>query len=220
MRTYSGCGNTFTCIDNRSNPPLPTFTTDGLLLLEESDKADFKMRILNPDLSEAEMCGNGLRCFKLFLHDLGYTKPTYTIETLFTIHTVTSDGDIVTASMGTPKILSEDPLIIDTGVPHILTFWDDIKTAPVNTLGPALRQKHNANATFIQKNDPLLIRTYERGVEAETLACGTAACAAAYATQTNTVQTPSGEHLTITVKENTLYMTGPVSRSNTPSGTS
>lgn len=233
---YSGCGNDFILIDNRSC----TFPSqqasliarlcrradgvgaDGLILLEKSEKADFKMRIFNADGKEAEMCGNGLRCLNKFVQELGISAPSLKIETMERELQVEMLGDNVKASMGDPKDIQmnislpldgQDCLVhyLDTGVPHAIHFVEDASKVPVDKIGPEIRyhpffQPKGANANFVQVTGPssLFIRTYERGVEGETLACGTGATAAAIAAyyQFNMnapiqVKTKSGQSLTI-----------------------
>lgn len=242
---YSGCGNDFIMIDNRSctfpsnNAALISrlcrrpegIGADGLILMEASRKADFKMRIFNSDGKEAEMCGNGLRCFNKFLLELGFTSPFHEIETMERKLQVRMAGENVKASMGDPKDIRMNILLLidgkeyivhylDTGVPHAICFVDCVDDLPVNTLGREIRfhpifQQKGANANFVHCSgaSSLSIRTYERGVEQETLACGTGATAAAIAAYLKfkmkppiSVRTKSGESLTIdfTVHENQI----------------
>ncbi|MGK5595180.1 MAG: diaminopimelate epimerase [Parachlamydiaceae bacterium] len=233
---YSGCGNDFLLIDNR-DLSFPSSASkliqrlchhpegvgaDGIVLLETSQVADFKMRIFNADGSEAEMCGNGLRCLKQFIQEQGIFTSPLSIETMQRILQVEMHQDLVKASMGTPSSMklginllveSTNYVVhyVDTGVPHLIHFVDDIENVEVLSLGPKLRfhplfSPKGANANFAQITGPssLRLRTYERGVERETLACGTGATAAAIIssvihqlTAPITVETRSRQSLTI-----------------------
>ncbi|NGX57458.1 MAG: Diaminopimelate epimerase [Chlamydiae bacterium] len=205
---YSGCGNDFILVDNRHShfpSEIPFIQkicarctgvgADGVILLEESTVAEVKMTIFNADGSEAEMCGNGVRCFLKFLIQLGFPKKTTHIETKERVIEGGFIDDELSVNMGTPTDIQwnldiEGQCIhfLNTGVPHAVHFVDDLKSIDVETTGRHIR-RHNqfapkgTNVTFVQVLGPkeLLFCTYERGVEAETLACGTGAAAAAYA---------------------------------------
>ena len=208
---YSGSGNDFILIDDRkevfpsSNKEVITklchrnfgIGADGVILLQKSATADCLMRIFNSDGSEAEMCGNGICCLAKFLQEIVY-QTSYTIESISNHHRISIDNDYVTVSMcqncdikPPQKIIINDitynVTIIDTGVPHGVIFVDDIKTVDLSTLGPQVRfhklfHPHgiNVNIANIQYNE-VFVRTYERGVEKETLGCGTGATATAIA---------------------------------------
>ncbi len=171
---------------------------DGCLLLENSPIADFRMVLFNSDGSKPRMCGNGLRCFKAYLTLMGYTKESYLIEVASEIYRATTLEDgAIGVEMRPAKILATAmPLLveeesftcdlIDTGVPHLVLFVDTLDEVPVMRLGPPLRShsalsSEGANVNFATLLSPykLALRTYERGVEAETLACGTGATATA-----------------------------------------
>jgi len=173
---------------------------DGLLVLERSRIADVRMRIFNPDGSEAEMCGNGARCVAAFVHQQQPSRQDgVSIETAGGLLNAQAHGDRVRMRMPDPKDirlglrLSVDPHIqalafLDTGVPHVVASVKHVDRIDVEGLGRALRrhrafQPRGANVNFVEV-DPkhprqLRIRTYERGVEGETLACGSGAAAAA-----------------------------------------
>lgn len=200
---YSGLGNDFIVIDNRcrSFPLLPkTIQTlchrktgigaDGVLVLEHSSKALAKMRIFNADGSEAEMCGNGLRCFVKYLAKLGLPVASCHIETTSDLLKCWDLGDKVKVEMPSPKLLHM-PLTLnglnlyhlDTGVPHAVLFVEHFDLEMLTVLGKEMRNHphfapRGTNITFL---NPLTRNfcTYERGVEAITLACGTGATAAA-----------------------------------------
>ncbi|MCX8117058.1 MAG: diaminopimelate epimerase [Desulfobacterota bacterium] len=169
---------------------------DGLIFVEPSERADFKWRFFNSDGSEAEMCGNGGRCVARFAVLKGITGPTLTFETLAGILTARVDGKRVKLEMTRPHSLKlDEPLRVDgqsltlsslnTGVPHAVMFVEDIETIDVLRLGRAIRNHpryapSGTNVNFVRlEGEGLLIRTYERGVEDETLACGTGTVASA-----------------------------------------
>ena len=185
---------------------------DQLLVVEapESPDVDFRYRIFNSDGSEVENCGNGARCFAVFVRDRKLTgKNLITVETAGGIMTlqITENGEVC-VNMGVPRLVpAEIPfdaeaqsvtysLAVDStaleisavsmGNPHAVTLVDDVATAPVAQLGP-LVERHNrfpqrVNAGFMQvvSSDEINLRVFERGV-GETLACGTGACAAVVA---------------------------------------
>lgn len=167
---------------------------DGLLVLGRSGKADFKMRIFNADGSEAEMCGNGLRCAALYK---GLSK-NMKIETRAGLYEAGIKGkNRVKVKMECPTSLESDVPIkvnnrsirvnyIDTGVPHTVIFVQAIDGIDVDSIGRNVRyykrfKPRGTNVDFVEIIDDknIKMRTYERGVEGETLACGTGAVAAA-----------------------------------------
>lgn len=210
---YSGCGNDFILFDNLAGH-FPTqdsnlirrlchrkhgIGADGVILLERSSSADFGMRIFNSDGTEAEMCGNGLRCIMKFIESLGFDKQEFTIQTMHRKLRVKKHSDLVETYLGAPKDIRWNQRVnvegkefsldsLDSGVPHVVLFVDNVESINVNRLGPLFRY-HQAfaprgtNVNFVQVVGPdrIRIRTYERGVEEETLACGTGAAAAAIA---------------------------------------
>lgn len=164
---------------------------DGLLVLEDSQKANTKMRIFNADGSEAQMCGNGARCVAFYL------KSNITIETIAGLIPAQAYRSRVKIELTAPKDIEINmPLevngrrihvsFIDTGVPHIVVFVNTLKRIDVNVIGASLRNHEkfsprgtNVNFVEITGPDSLSVRTYERGVEGETLACGTGIAASA-----------------------------------------
>jgi diaminopimelate epimerase len=189
---------------------------DGVLFLLKGEKAPLKMRVFNPDESEAEMCGNGIRCLAKFIVDKGYdtylvekgfTKDSFPVETLAGVIQVSTKYDEdeefqATIGMPAPKfnrseipatgegeykeeILEYTVYAVNTGVPHAVVFVDEVGAIDMAELAPAIRNHHSflagANVNFVEKREENLlhIRTYERGVEAETLSCGTGAMASA-----------------------------------------
>lgn len=170
---------------------------DGLILIERSGKADFKWRFFNADGSEAEMCGNGGRCAARFAWLKGIAGPSLTFETLAGILSAQVDGKRVKLEMTKPSGLKLDEKIsiegkemtissINTGVPHTVFFLRDFEEVDVVRMGRAIRNHSryapsgtNANFVRIENDTRLSVRTYERGVDDETLACGTGAVASA-----------------------------------------
>lgn len=173
---------------------------DGVILIEPSTKADYKWHYLNADGGEVEMCGNGSRCVARFAYLNKIASAKHTIETLAGIVQAEVIGDRVRVRLPDPTDLRLDLKIeidgksytghfANTGVPHVVYFVDDVDAVDVIGLGRATRHHslfapRGANANFISVTDRqnLKIRTYERGVEDETLACGTGAIAAALIT--------------------------------------
>jgi diaminopimelate epimerase len=200
---------------------------DGVILIENDPEVDFKWRFFNADGSEAEMCGNGSRCAARFAYMNGIVeKPQMSFRTLAGIIKAQLHGNgKVRVQMTLPHSLktdfhleaagrSFDLSFINTGVPHAVCFLKDegeLETADIAGWGRALRfHPHfqpagtNVNFALIRNTHSLAVRTYERGVEAETLACGTGAIASALAAAAMKqaaspveVQTRSGESLTI-----------------------
>lgn len=171
---------------------------DGLILIENSNRASFRMRMFNSDGGETEMCGNGTRCAARFALLKVIAGRRMTIETPAGIldAEVLPDNVVRVEMPGT----SENPrrvdipmrgrtvpaFLTDTGVPHLVVLVRDLGRVPVASLGRALRSApeagpSGANVDFVSVTDgePYPMRTYERGVEGETLACGTGATAVA-----------------------------------------
>ena len=232
----NGAGNDFVMVDNRDGNLVLTGSqiarlcdrhrgvgADGLLAVEPAqDGADFRMRYYNADGGEADMCGNGARCFARFAQKVSGHTGDISFETLAGVITAKFPGDLVQIQMSTPHSLRlEDKLpvggevllvhFVNTGVPHAVVFVDDLENTDIRRLGRALRyHEHFApkgtNANFVQQcaADTIAIRTYERGVEDETLACGTGmvACALIFHERTGAaspvqVQVRGGETLRI-----------------------
>jgi len=207
-------GNDFVVIDNRNGKfqdRIDDFSrfarvvcarkrsvgADGLLLLENSKNADITMRIFNPDGSEVTMCGNGARCIAYYAADKGITGTTLSIETKAGILKAQVVNSATRLEMPSPEVLKNrfslkvggqtiEVGFVNTGVPHIVDFVEDLEAVDVKKLGREIRfhkqfTPEGTNANFVKVKDrgTLLIRTYERGVEDETLACGTGAVAGA-----------------------------------------
>jgi diaminopimelate epimerase len=169
---------------------------DGLILIENSPTVDFRWRFYNADGSVAEACGNGSRCAARFAFLNGIAGNTMRFETIAGIIAATVDGDSVKVNMTDPKDLKIDLVVdldgkplplsrVNTGVPHVVVPVDDLDTVDVVGLGRRLRFHPDfgpagTNVNFVRRRDRFLaVRTYERGVEDETLACGTGCTAVA-----------------------------------------
>ena len=208
----SGSGNDFIIIDNRNNivdeNGLYDFIAkvcrrkmsvgaDGMILVENSDNADFKWRFFNSDGSVAEMCGNGARCVARFAHLNGIAGPSMSFETLAGIIKAEVIEERVKVKMTDPSELKTGDTIqlknalvsissINTGVPHVVIVKDSIDDIDIVKTGREIRYHDrfspagtNVNFACHIKDNTIAIRTYERGVEDETLACGTGAAACA-----------------------------------------
>jgi len=170
---------------------------DGVILVEPSDTVDFKWRFYNSDGSVAEMCGNGARCVSRFAYLNAIAGPQMSFETEAGIVSAQVTNDRVKIKTTDPANLMTDYQIelesgplsvcsVNTGVPHVVVEVDKIDEVDVFKLGREIRfhdryAPAGTNVNFIcpQKDETIAIRTYERGVEDETLACGTGAVAAA-----------------------------------------
>lgn len=208
----NGAGNDFVMIDNRSGKFIYDRAliarlcdrhrgvgADGLIAAElpGQEGAHLKMRYFNADGGEAEMCGNGARCFSRFGARLLHLHGEITFETLAGNLTAQLLGEWVELAMSQPHSLSlnngisaaNTPLsvhFLNTGVPHAVIFREDLDSTDVRTLGAAIRyhahfspKGTNANFVAVESLGLLSVRTYERGVEDETLACGTGVVASA-----------------------------------------
>lgn len=208
---YEGAGNDFILFDSREIP-FPSGSkliaklcdrhfgigADGVMVLGPSGRADCdcSMRYFNADGSAGEMCGNGGRCFALYARHLGIGRlDRTTFETLDGLHTAElSDvrGESATVELGIIRVSAihagDGWWFLNTGVPHYVEFVDRVDRAEVVRRGRTIRHdprfKEGTNVNFVQVTGPgcIRVRTYERGVEAETLACGTGATAAALIT--------------------------------------
>lgn len=165
--------------------------SDGILLIQRSDCASFRMRFINPDGGEVDMCGNGARCIARHAHTLGIAPAAMSIETRAGILEANLEGDRVRLRMTDPKdwrigqtlVIGDHSFpytFVNTGVPHVVVETDSLETTDVEGLGRAIRrhaafQPAGTNANFASRTGPdsISVRTYERGVEGETLACGT-----------------------------------------------
>lgn len=174
---------------------------DGLLVLDKSKRADYRMRILNADGSEAEMCGNGARCMAAYIvRNKRPPKKFFKMETLAGQVLGSAKGEQAAIQLGAPVDYTPDiPIIvhgratrvsyIDTGVPHVVVFVEGLSKIDVPSIGREIRcherfQPRGTNVNFVEQGGRGMIhvRTYERGVENETKACGTGSVAAVIVT--------------------------------------
>ena len=208
----SGSGNDFILVDNRAGvveeENLGEFIAsicrrklsvgaDGVILIETSDRADFRWRFFNADGGEAEMCGNGGRCVARLAYLKGIAGARLRFETKAGIIEAEIKGERVKLEMPEPTQPELDyPLVVDketltvssiaVGVPHVVIWVNDVEASPVFERGRKIRYHERyapagTNVNFVQQLDDgtIAIRTYERGVEDETLACGTGSVATA-----------------------------------------
>ena len=255
-----GNGNDFILIDEYKGEIVaadekPAFATkycdrrfgvggDGVLYLGSSDKADIRMRIFNPDGTEAEMCGNGIRCLVKYALDKGYVAEKAAVETLAGILSVSSrvaDKTWITVNMGKPAFMRREipangkgeflevsmhgyrVSAVNTGVPHAVIFVDSLEPELMLT-APGIRRDHvfpkgaNVNFVRVDPDEEITIRTFERGVEAETQSCGTGAVACVAVahrlgkTGRKVAVNTKGGVLVITLAGETALMEGPAER--------
>lgn len=171
--------------------------SEGLLLVQPSTQADFRMRFFNPDGGEAEMCGNGARCIARFAHDRGMAPANMKIETVAGEVRADILGARVRLHLPSPcawqlnrRLTAEGREwtyhFVNTGVPHAVLEAEDLATVDVARLGAAIRRHAafaprgtNVNFIHVEADHTVRVRTFERGVEAETWACGTGMVAGA-----------------------------------------
>ncbi|MFZ1129056.1 diaminopimelate epimerase [Methanoregula sp.] len=217
-----GNGNDFVLIDEYEKTAIPDemkaqfaalycdrrfgIGADGVLYLSKSTTCNIRMRIFQPDESEAEMCGNGVRCLAKYASDAGYVEETFTVETpagtVGVSARYTDEEFTATISMPEPKFEKKEipatgdgeyherigefeVYAVNTGVPHAVVLADSVDSVDIGAAAPLIRHHttfpEGANVNFVEKtgDDSLRIRTFERGVEEETLSCGTGATASA-----------------------------------------
>ncbi|MFH0754443.1 MAG: diaminopimelate epimerase [Candidatus Omnitrophota bacterium] len=203
-----GAGNDFIVIDHDPQIDYPHFArkacdrnmgigADGVLVLDQSTVCDYRMRIINADGSEAEMCGNGARCMAVYIAEKFSPVAAFSMETLAGKINAMVSGETASVQLSDPKDYRANSVIsvaaqaydvhfINTGVPHAVIFVPDLKDVDVNGLGRLIRNHmafspKGTNVNFVERINSgcVSLRTYERGVEAETLACGTGSVAAA-----------------------------------------
>ena len=220
---YQGTGNDFVMIDNRqlifdkNDTKRIAFLcdrrfgigADGLILLENHDTADFKMVYYNADGNESSMCGNGGRCITAFAKYLGIVQDTATFEAIDGLHEATISDAVVSLKMQDVSTIENHNthVFLNTGSPHHVQLETELQQLDIKTKGSKIRYGSpyneagsNVNFVFKNSNDNFSVRTYERGVEDETLSCGTGVTAVALAmhfigeTEKNTIalQTQGG----------------------------
>lgn len=214
---------------------------NGVVFVSRPEDADVGMRLFQPDGGEAEMCGNGVRCLVQYAVQQGYSdEGNVVVETPAgdRVARYSSDEPLVTVDMGTPRFEAEDVpagktlvqesmedytvTAVNTGVPHAVVFVDDVDEVNVEADAPPIRSHDvfpdGANVDFASSvMDGFRVRTYERGVEAETLSCGTGAVAVAAAARHLNMVDPSdvvlvsteGGDLHVYFEDDTAYMQGP-----------
>lgn len=240
---YQGTGNDFIIIDNRQLFFSKNDTkhiaalcdrkfgigADGLILLENHPTLDFRMVYYNSDGNESSMCGNGGRCLVHFAKFLGIIQNKTTFEAIDGIHEAIILNDIVSLKMNDVESvkIENNNIFLNTGSPHHVEICNQLDTLDIQNVGAKLRfEKYGtegANINFVKQidNDTFSVRTYERGVESETLSCGTGVTAVAIAmhaiqkTNSGTVilKTPGGDlEVTFEVNESqykNIWLKGP-----------
>ena len=206
---YQGCGNDFVVVDNRdgrfaANSKQVTFLchrrfgvgADGLMLLEEDSECDFKMRYFNCDGAESTMCGNGGRCIALFAHHMGIGSMVKNFKGIDGMHSaqlynIRNNSAMVCLEMSNVAEIEKmgDDLFLNTGSPHYVHFCAEPEEENLVEYGRSVRYGEvfapkggtNVDLVKIVGDGEIYVRTYERGVEDETLSCGTGVTAAAIA---------------------------------------
>lgn len=199
---------------------------DGLIVLLPHEKHDFKWQFYNSDGSNASMCGNGTRAAAHYAYTNHLANQQMSFLTEAGVICSTVKGDMVESQMTTAKKLSE-PFsecgkrwyFYDTGVPHLVTYVEDLEKSWDIEEIVKMRQKYNANINFVKLSDTLHVRTFERGVEGETLACGTGMVASFLAgfhggKFSNSVEVlpRSKELIWVRIHKNELFLKGEVKK--------
>ena len=246
---YHGTGNDFVMLDGREQKGLIPDSgqirqlcdrrfgigADGLIILEESSRYDFRMRYFNADGLEGTMCGNGGRCITAFAERLGLIKNQASFEGIDGSHesSILPDGQIRLKLSDVSGIRTlEDGYLLDTGSPHFVTYVKKLERIQVLSEGARIRHQARfapggVNVNYVERSEEshiISVRTYERGVENETWSCGTGVTAAVIATAYHTgtdqvswlVNTQGGQ-LKVDFKPSgeqmyeQIYLTGPAS---------
>lgn len=198
---YHGTGNDFIVIDNRKQVINPSDNSlfrllcdrhfgvgaDGLMLLGKEEGYDFRMTYFNSDGNESTMCGNGGRCMVAFARKLGIIESKAMFIASDGIHPATIEDGIVSLGMSDvePPVTINGNHFINTGSPHYIVPVPDVSKVDVYSAGKKLRHSKvfapgGVNVNFVESaGDGIIVRTFERGVEAETLSCGTGVTASA-----------------------------------------
>jgi diaminopimelate epimerase len=200
---YQGTGNDFIILDNRNGEYSNLSTiqiallcnrrfgigADGLMLLNNAPGIDFEMKYYNADGNESSMCGNGGRCLVKFAYHSGIHKNTYNFAAIDGEHLaeIDLDGTVSLKMRDVYEIKNyHNDFILNTGSPHLVKMVPDIDVVDVVHQGRQIRNspqfiKDGINVNFVRQitDDEIYVRTYERGVEDETLSCGTGVTAAA-----------------------------------------
>ncbi|MCW3073831.1 MAG: diaminopimelate epimerase [Flaviaesturariibacter sp.] len=245
---YQGTGNDFVILDNRegiysdlSNSQIRFLCNrrfgigaDGLMLLNLLSGYDFEMKYYNADGSESTMCGNGGRCLVRFASDAGIIRTDYRFLAIDGVHEaeIETDGTVSLKMKDVDTIRqSGGNFILNTGSPHYVHLMNDVMQADVYKRGREIRYNkefaaEGINVNFVEQlrdSDKIIVRTYERGVENETLSCGTGVTAAALVCHHNDngfnsveVQTKGGK-LTVEYEKKRnqftdIWLTGPAEK--------
>lgn len=199
---YQGTGNDFIILDNRNglyngitNDLVQQLChrhfgigADGLMMMNNAEGFDFEMIYYNSDGNPGTMCGNGGRCMIRFASDMGIGQFTYHFKASDGNHEAELDGRNIRLKMKDVKIseLHKTYMILDTGSPHFVQFVEDVEEVDVVETGREIRNgkkfmPDGINVNFVESrsDDSIYVRTYERGVEDETMSCGTGVTAAA-----------------------------------------
>lgn len=225
---YQGTGNDFILIDNRPGQISKNDTkkirflcdrrfgigADGLILLEDHDSYDFRMVYFNSDGNESTMCGNGGRCIVRFAEFLGVVNGHATFEAIDGPHQAIIEGDLVKLQMQDVEGVQQfdDHVFLNTGSPHHVQMETDLDTLDVQSKGAEIRyaapyNSAGTNVNFVKKHSDseFAVRTYERGVEGETLSCGTGVTAVALAM--NYKGETEKNHITLKTQGGNLHVT-------------
>ena len=229
---YQGTGNDFVMVDNRTQVIDSKNSdhirklcnrrfgigSDGLILLQDHAKYDFEMLYFNADGKPGTMCGNGGRCIAHFASTLELCQDTCTFGFNNSVHKAYIRGDSVKLKMQDVNGSSichnstHQDFFMDTGSPHYVRFVSSLNNFPVVKTGREIRYQERfaaiggINVNFVQLGKPIRMRTFERGVEAETLSCGTGAVAVAIASVAHNFKVPlqietAGGMLTVDFKK-------------------
>ncbi len=240
---YQGTGNDFIIMDNRENKIDLSVQqikeicdrrfgigADGLMLLNEKNGFDFEMKYFNADGNESTMCGNGGRCLVKFANKVGIRNSKYVFLAIDGVHeaTIEADGLVSLKMQDVQKIdVFDDAFLVNTGSPHYVKIVENVEEINVKNDGTNIRysddfKTEGINVNFVELGEKkIIMRTYERGVEDETLSCGTGVTAAALVFAHNDngfnrieVDTPGG-HLAVEFDKNedgvftNIFLIGP-----------
>lgn len=243
---YHGTGNDFILIDDRQENFIKDHKlieklcnrrfgigADGLILIRDHSDLDFKMEYFNSNGYEGSMCGNGGRCAVHFTKTINLISTRAEFETIDGIHNASIDNELVKLSMNPVNTIKESKkiLLLDIGSPHAVIFKENIENIDIIKEGKLIRydetlSNNGVNVNFVQIMDEnnIYIRTYERGVENETLSCGTGVVASSLAAYIKLglqgiykefyIKTPGGElKVTFSIKDKrkfrNIFLMGP-----------
>lgn len=240
---YQGTGNDFVMIDNREGVFNPEdhdlvirlcdrkfgIGADGLILIQPHEDCDFEMVYYNADASQS-MCGNGSRCAVRFAHTLGFIGDRCTFMAIDGLHEAKVEDERIKLKMGnvsTVRKLEDEDFFVNTGSPHHIRFVEELEDFPVYEEGKFIRynetyKEEGTNVNFVagKQDNTIFVRTYERGVENETLSCGTGVTACSIAASFKGYKSPVkvqtlGGNLEVSFEKNAdgtfqeVFLTGP-----------